>query len=268
VARVERSPITGLVVSGRIAGKVAVVTGGASGIGAGIVRRFCQEGARVLLADIDETLGATVASSCGAAFVPLDVGDPAAWQSLEEKLRSEYGQLDVMVNNAGVVSALDITQVSVADWEHLMRINLTGMMLGCQTAISLMREHPSGSGGSIINTASSTSYLAIPDVAYTTSKAGVVGLTKSVAVFCAQAELKIRCNSIHPGATLTRILEQAIEQSPEVEEACKRMSPMNRMGTVEEVAAMALFLASDEASFCTGGQYAVEGGTVSQHPRM
>ncbi len=254
--------------SGRIADKVAVVTGGASGIGAGIVRRFCQEGARVLLADIDETLGNTVASSCGAAFVHLDVSDPKAWRNLEDMLRSEYGRLDVMVNNAGVVSALDITQVTIEDWNRLMGINLTGMMLGCQTAVSLMREHSAGAMGSIINTASSTSYLAIPDVAYTTSKAGVVGLTKSVAVFCAQAGLNIRCNSIHPGATLTRILEQAIEQAPEVEEACKRMSPMNRMGTVEEVAAMALFLASDEASFCTGGQYAVEGGTVSQHPRM
>jgi NAD(P)-dependent dehydrogenase (short-subunit alcohol dehydrogenase family) len=116
--------------------------------------------------------------------------------------------------------------------------------------------------------ASSTSYLAIPDVAYTTSKAGVVGLTKSVAVHCANEGFNIRCNSIHPGATLTAILKTAIEQMPEVEEACKRMSPLNRMGTVEEVAAMAVFLASDEASFCTGGQYAVEGGTVSQHPRM
>jgi len=254
--------------SGRIAGKVAVVTGGASGIGAGIVHRFCDEGAEVLLADIDASLGDSVASSCGATYFHLDVSDPEGWQRLEETLRSEYRQLDVMVNNAGVVSALDITQVSVEDWDRLMKINLTGMMLGCQTAISLMQEHPDGAMGSIINTASSTSYLAIPDVAYTTSKAGVVGLTKSVAVFCAQAGLNIRCNSIHPGATRTQILEQAIAQAPEVEEACKQMSPMNRMGTVEEVAAMALFLASDEASFCTGGQYAVEGGTVSQHPRM
>ena len=149
-----------------------------------------------------------------------------------------------------------------------MSINLLGVMLGCQTAIGLMRHNPGGTGGSIINTASSTSYLAIPDVAYTTSKAGVVGLTKSVAVHCANEGLNIRCNSIHPGATLTKILEAAIEQVPEVEEACKQMSPLNRMGTVEEVAAMAVFLASDEASFCTGGQFPVEGGTVSQHPKM
>ena len=254
--------------SGRLAGKIAVVTGGASGIGEGIVRRFCQEGAEVLLADIDVAMGNEVASSCGATFIRLDVGKESAWQHLESTVRSNYRQLDVMVNNAGVVSALDITQVSFADWDRLMNINLRGMMLGCQTAISLMRDHPAGETGSIINMASSTSYLAIPDVAYTTSKAGVVGLTKSVAVHCANEGFNIRCNSIHPGATLTAILKTAIEQMPEVEEACKRMSPLNRMGTVEEVAAMAVFLASDEASFCTGGQYAVEGGTVSQHPRM
>jgi len=256
-------------VSGRLAGKVAVVTGGASGIGAGIARRFSQEGARVVVADVDVALGEEVAASCGATFIQLDVGEESAWGQFEETIRSTHQRLDVMVNNAGVVSALDITQVSVEDWDRLMKVNLTGMMLGCKTAIALMRALPAGATGSIVNTASFTSYLAISDVAYTTSKAGVVGLTKSVAVFCAQNGLPIRCNSIHSGATLTRILEKAIETAPEeVEAACNNMSPMNRMGTVEEVAAMALFLASDEASFCTGGQYAVEGGTVSQHPRM
>ena len=254
--------------SGRLENKVALVTGGASGIGEGIVRRFCWEGASVLLADVDRTRGLAVAADCGAAFVELDVSSVAGWRALSEKVRADYGQLDVVVNNAGVVSNLDITAVTVEAWQHLMGINLTGVMLGCQTAIDLMRRNPGGTGGSIINTASSTSYLAIPDVAYTTSKAGVVGLTKSVAEHCANEGLNIRCNSIHPGATLTKILQAAIEQAPEVEEACKQMSPLNRMGTVEEVAAMALFLASDEASFCTGGQFPVEGGTVSQHPRM
>lgn len=252
----------------RLQGKVAVVTGGASGIGEGVVRRFRSDGARVILADVDEANGTRIAAECGAVFAQLDVSSTEGWQSLENKIRDDEEQLDIMVNNAGVVSNLDITTVTVDAWQQLMSINLLGMMLGCQTAISLMRDNPNGSGGSIINTASSTSYLAIPDVAYTTSKAGVVGLTKSVAVHCASEGFNIRCNSIHPGATLTNILKAAIEQVPEVEEACKKMSPLNRMGTVEEVAAMAVFLASDEASFCTGGQYAVEGGTVSQHPKM
>ena len=252
----------------RLKGKVAVVTGGASGIGEGIVRRFCAEGARVILADLDAVNGAAIAADTGAEFCSLDVADESSWAALEATVRSDAGQLDVMVNNAGIVSNLDITAVTVGAWQQLMNINLLGVMLGCQTAISLMRDNPDDAGGAIINTASSTSYLAIPDVAYTTSKAGVVGLTKSVAVHCANEGFNIRCNSIHPGATLTNILKTAIEQMPEVEEACKQMSPLNRMGTVEEVAAMAVFLASDEASFCTGGQYAVEGGTVSQHPKM
>ncbi|MGB1917770.1 MAG: SDR family NAD(P)-dependent oxidoreductase, partial [Luminiphilus sp.] len=238
--------------SDRLPNKVAVVTGGASGIGEGIVRRFCAEGAKVILADLDEVNGARIAAECGADFTLLDVSSAESWQSLANTIRDERGQLDIMVNNAGVVTGLDITAVTVDAWQKLMSINLLGMMLGCQTAISLMCENPSGAGGSIINTASSTSYLAIPDVAYTTSKAGVVGLTKSVAVHCANEGFDIRCNSIHPGATLTNILKTAIEQAPEVEDACNKMSPLNRMGTVEEVAAMALFLASDEASFCTG----------------
>ena len=254
--------------SDRLQNKVAVVTGGASGIGEGIVRRFCAEGAKVLLADVDEANGSRVAAECGAEFTRLDVSAAESWQSLDSKIRDDKVQLDIMVNNAGVVTGLDITAVTVEAWQRLMSINLMGMMLGCQTAIALMRESSGSSGGSIINTASSTSYLAIPDVAYTTSKAGVVGLTKSVAVHCANEGFNIRCNSIHPGATLTNILKTAIEQAPEVEDACKKMSPLNRLGTVEEVAAMALFLASDEASFCTGGQFPVEGGTVSQHPTM
>jgi NAD(P)-dependent dehydrogenase (short-subunit alcohol dehydrogenase family) len=254
--------------SDRLRNKVAVVTGGASGIGEGIVRRFCAEGAKVILADVDEANGSRIAAECGAEFTQLDVSSAESWQSLESKIRDDKVQLDIMVNNAGVVTGLDITAVTVEAWQQLMSINLLGMMLGCQTAIALMRENSGSSGGSIINTASSTSYLAIPDVAYTTSKAGVVGLTKSVAVHCANEGFNIRCNSIHPGATLTNILKTAIEQAPEVEEACKKMSPLNRMGRVEEVAAMALFLASDEASFCTGGQFPVEGGTVSQHPTM
>ena len=252
----------------RLSNKIAVITGGASGIGEGMVRRFAAEGARVIVADVDVAAGSRVATECAAQFIELDVSAEAQWQSLETTIRADYGRLDILVNNAGVVSNLNIAEVDLAAWQRLMAINLTGVMLGCRLAVNVMRDNPDPAGGSIINTASSTSYLAIPDVAYTTSKAGVVGLTKSVAVHCANEGLNIRCNSVHPGATLTNILKTAIEQAPEIREACEKMSPLNRMGTVEEVAAMAVFLASDEASFCTSGQYAVEGGTVSQHPKM
>lgn len=252
----------------RMQDKVVVITGGASGIGEGMVRRFCNEGARVLLADIDEDAGSKVAAECAAEFCQHDVSDASSWDSISQRIRGDYGRLDALLNNAGIVSGLNIEQTDLANWNNLMSINLGGMMLGCQTAIALMRDNPGGPGGAIVNTASSTSYLAIPDVAYVTSKAGVVGLTKSVAVHCAREGLNIRVNSIHPGATLTNILRTALEENPALEASFNNMSPMGRMGTVEEVAAMALFLASDEAGFCTGGQFPVEGGTVAEHPRM
>ena len=129
----------------------------------------------VILADVDEANGSRIAAQCGTQFMLLDVSSPESWRSLANSIRDEHGRLDILVNNAGVVAGLDITAVTVDAWQQLMNINLLGVMLGCQAAISLMQDNPGGSGGSIINTASSTSYLAIPDVAYTTSKAGVVG---------------------------------------------------------------------------------------------
>ena len=255
--------------SARMQDKVVIITGGASGIGEGMVRRFCAEGAQVILADVDTASGERVSSDCGARFVAHDVSSEPSWEALQQIVQNEYGRLDALLNNAGIVSNQSIVEADVATWNHLLSINLTGMMLGCRTSIAMMRENPGAAGGAIVNTASSTSYLAIPsDVAYTTSKAGVVGLTKSVAVHCATEGLNIRVNSIHPGATLTNILRTALKNTPEMETRLNRMSPMGRLGTVEEVAAMALFLASDEASFCTGGQFPVEGGTVSEHPRM
>ncbi len=255
--------------SKKMDGKVVVITGGASGIGEAMVKRFCTEGAEVVLADNDVDRGAGVATAHGARFVSLDVRDEADWSSLDQQLRSDYGRLDALMNNAGIVSNQSIEDADVATWTNLLTVNLTGVMLGCQTAISIMRDNPEGSGGSIVNTASSTSYLAIPgDAAYCTSKAGVVGLTKSAAVHCATMGLNIRVNSIHPGATMTAILDQAVQENPEILPRLERMSPLGRTGTAGEVAAMALFLASDEAGFCTGGQFPVEGGTVSEHPRM
>ena len=117
--------------TGRLQDKVAVVTGGASGIGEEIVRRFCAEGAQVLLADIDEVGGVAVADECGAEFVRLDVSSEQAWSALTEKVRADYGHLDVMVNNAGIVSNADIMTVDVATWNQLLSINLTGMILCC-----------------------------------------------------------------------------------------------------------------------------------------
>ena len=254
--------------SGRMQDRVVVVTGGASGIGEGMVRRFCAEGARVLLGDVDAAAGERVATENGARYIPLDVRSEGDWAELERTLRADYGRLDALLNNAGIVSGQSVCDTDLATWDNAMAVNLTGVMLGCRSAIAVMRDNPGGPAGSIVNTASSVAYLALPgDAAYSAAKAAVVGLTKSAAVHCANEGWAIRVNSIHPGATLTNILRKVLEEAPEAEAGLKRMSPMNRFGTVEEVAALALFLASDEAGFCTGGQFPVEGGTVSEHPR-
>ena len=133
--------------SDRLKNKVAVVTGGASGIGEGMVRRFSVEGAKVILADVDEANGSRIAAECGADFALLDVSSAESWQSLADTIRAESGQLDILVNNAGIVTGLDITAVTVEDWQQLMSINLLGVMLGCQTAISLMRDNPAAQAG-------------------------------------------------------------------------------------------------------------------------
>ena len=173
----------------RLPGKVAVVTGGASGIGAATVRRFRQEGAEVILADIQADLGNRVATETGATFQQHDVANESHWESLMSTVESRFGRLDIMFNNAGVIGgAKSIGNMDMATWNRVMGINQTGVMLGCQFAIALMRKNPGNSAGSIINTASSTSYAGLPnDLAYCTSKSAVRILTKSVAVWCATA---------------------------------------------------------------------------------
>lgn len=257
--------------AGRSAGKVAVVTGGASGIGAATVRRFRQEGAEVVLTDIQEALGKQVAAEAGATFHPLDVTKEGDWTTLMAFVEKRFGRLDILFNNAGIIGGDNsIGNIDMAIWNRVMAINLTGVMLGCRHAIELMRRNPGGSSGSIINTASTTSYAAqANDLAYCTSKSGVRMLTKSVAVWCARNKLNIRCNSVHPGAIRTAIMDNlfdSMEDPMPLRAAVNNMSPLGRMGTSEEVAALVSFLASDEAGFVTGGEYLIDGGTLAGHP--
>jgi 3(or 17)beta-hydroxysteroid dehydrogenase len=255
---------------GRLAGKVAIITGGASGMGAATARRFGKEGAQVVITDMQRDLGEEVAASCGGLFVWQDVRDEAAWQNLITLVEGRYARLDVLMNNAGIVSNVPVEMADLDVWNRVIAVNLTGPMLGCKAAISLMRRNPGGPAGSIINIASTAAYGALPDDwAYTASKSGVRMLTKSVAVWCARQGLGIRCNSLHPGAIRTAIQDKKLAEAedPEVRLAAfARMSPLNRMGTVDEIAWMAVFLASDEASFVTGGEYLVDGGMLAMHP--
>lgn len=255
----------------RLAGKVAIVTGGASGIGAATVRRFRAEGAEVVLADVQDELGKNVAAEAGAIYQHLDVVDATGWQEVMARVEKDFGRLDILFNNAGILGdGRSIGDIDMATWERVIGVNLTGVMLGCQNAIALMRKNPGGSSGSIINTSSTTAYGALADdLAYCTSKSGVRILTKSVAVWCARQNLNIRCNSIHPGAIDTAIHEDVLATVPEPDAMMKvlnGMSPLGRMGRSEEVAALVSFLASDEASFITAGEYLVDGGTMAPHP--
>lgn len=257
--------------SGRLAGKVAIVTGGASGIGAATVKRFRAEGAEVIVADVQADLGEKVASENAALFHSLDVTDSGQWAAMMAMAEKRFGRLDIVFNNAGVLSGgKSIETIDLATWQRTIAINQTGVMLGCHHGIALMRRNPGGSGGSIINTASTASYAGLAnDVAYCTTKAAVRILTKSVAVWCAQNRTHIRCNSVHPGPVETPIFSQALPAGADlapVMQIVGDMSPSGRMGKPAEVAAVVTFLASDEASYMNGSEVLVDGALMALHP--
>lgn len=255
--------------SGRLAGKVAIVTGGASGIGAAAVRRFRAEDAEVLLCDLDAEGGERVAQDYGAMFQKHDVTVEDDWQQAIDLILSRHGRLDVVLNNAGIVSHQDIAATTIESWQRVVAVNLTGPMLGCRFGIEAMRKNPGGAAGSLINVGSTTSFLGLAnDLVYTTTKSGIVGLTRSIASWCAIEGLNIRCNSLHPGTTRTEILRKVFAENPDVEAKVNAMSPMGRMAEADEIASLALYLASDDSSYSTGAQFLADGGLSNAHPVM
>lgn len=248
-------------------GKVAIVTGCASGIGAATVRRLRADGAQVLGTDLDAAGGQALCDETGAVFLAQDVADEARWDAVVAAAVEAFGRLDILVNNAGTVSSRSIGEVDMAAWSRVIGINLTGTMLGCRAAIAAMRNNPGGAKGSIVNIASTTAIAPLPtDVGYSASKAGVRALSKSIATWCAQQGLAIRCNTVIPGATDTGILSQAEKVTPGLKEAVAATSPMKRLADPAETAAAIAFLASDECPYMTGGEMLVDGGMMSLHP--
>lgn len=255
---------------GRLAGRKAIVTGAARGIGKAIIERFRAEGAAVLATDVLAEEGEATATACGAIFAEQDVRDPARWAEIGALATEQLGGLDILVNNAGVIGGGPIEACPLENWERVIGINLTGTFLGCQMAVNRMKET---GGGAIVNVSSINGYVGIPgDAAYTASKGGVRLLTKSVAVRCAREGWNIRCNSLHPGAIETSILEPAYQAAPIPRDQLKAvfagMSPMDRMGQPEEMAAAIVFLASDDASFMTGAELLVDGGALAATPGL
>jgi 3(or 17)beta-hydroxysteroid dehydrogenase len=254
----------------RLKNKTALVTGGARGIGAAIVRAFRAEGAEVILTDIDAETGMRTAREIGATFAWLDVASEAAWEAVADR----FPVLDVLVNNAGVTGfegpfdgappRHDPEHASLADWRAVHAVNADGTFLGCRAAIRAMR----GKGaGSIINISSRSGLVGIPQAAaYAASKAAIRNHTKSVALYCAAEGLAIRCNSIHPAAIMTPMWEPMLGNGPDRaarEAAMVADTPMRRFGTAGEVAALAVLLASDEAAYMTGAELTIDGGLLA-----
>ncbi|WP_095153682.1 SDR family NAD(P)-dependent oxidoreductase [Pseudomonas sp. Irchel 3E13] len=250
----------------RLKGKTCLITGAARGIGRAIAIRFQEEGGHVIVTDIDEANGAAIAREISAQFIKLDVADETDWLRLAQQVPT----LDVLVNNAGItgfetgVVAHDPEHASLEDWRAVHRVNLDGTFLGCRYAIGAMKGR---GAGSIINISSRSGLVGIPGAAaYASSKAAVRNHTKTVALYCAQQGWRIRCNSIHPGAILTPMWEAMLGDGPDRDTRMAALvadTPLKRFGTVEEVAAVALMLASDEAAYMTGTEVNIDGGLLA-----
>jgi len=245
----------------RLAGKVAIVSGAASGMGAATARMFAREGAKVVVGDLLETEGKQVSDSLGGngMFQKLDVTNEESWQAAIAATVQQFGKLDILVNNAGVSGSGEQDLFSTQAWNRIMEINSTGVFLGMKHALPAMIA---GGGGSIVNM-SSVAGIAGSDgihMAYHASKAAVRLMTKSAAV--QNARHKIRVNSIHPGM-MPPMRTSGRTADPAVRERRLSIVPMRRAGAVDEVANAVLFLASDEASYITGVELPVDGGAMA-----
>ncbi|GAA6524709.1 3-oxoacyl-ACP reductase [Intrasporangium sp. DVR] len=245
--------------AGRLAGKVAVVTGGCSGIGLATVRRFAQEGAKVVIGDVDETQGPQVAAEVGGTFVKVDVTSKEEVDALFRTAKETYGSVDIAFNNAGISPPEDdsILDTDLDAWRRVQEVNLTSVYLCCKAALPYMLEQKRGS---IINTASFVAVMgaATSQISYSASKGGVLSMSRELGVQFARDG--IRVNALCPGPVNTPLLQELFAKDEE--RAARRLVhvPMGRFGEPEEMANAVLFLASDESSFITASTFLVDGG--------
>ncbi len=254
---------------GRVAGKIALVTGATGGIGEAIARTLAREGASVTITDLDNERCRRVAEDIGADWLRQDVTQEHEWNDIVHAIERKHGALHVLVNSAGIegqVGAGNPENTELVDWKRVHAVNLDGVFLGCRAALPAMRR---AGGGSIVNLASIVSFFATPNsTAYGSSKAAVTHLTMTVAVHGAQHGSRVRCNSVHPGMIDTRMLRNIFTQGAkrlglsleEIEQRQLARIPMGELGMPEDIAQAVLYLASDDARYVTATHLNVDGG--------
>ena len=257
----------------RLQSKIALITGGTQSIGEAIARLFVEEGARVVITgsrSVQE--GNSIAKNIAenVEYMKLDVSKEQDWQRAMRQIKEKYAKLDILINNAGIEYPVDATALqnpehcSLKDWQSVHHVNLDGVFLGCKYAISMMKEN---SNSSIVNIGSRSGLVGVPSsAAYSSSKAAIRNYTKTVALYCANNSYPIRCNIIHPAAILTKMWDKELGTDEKRSQRISRFSkniPLQRMGTPNDVALAALYLASDESQFITGTELIVDGGITA-----
>ena len=254
--------------AGRVARKVALITGGASGLGLAAARLMAAEGARVVITDVQADKGAAAAREIGgeALFLEHDVSSESSWTVTIDRAMERFGKINVLVNSAGIGGPDgSIETVSLKQFKRMMAVNVEGTFLGCQNAVRVMKAN--GEKNSIVNISSVAGLVSGWQMAaYSPSKAAVRLLTKSVALHCARAGYDIRCNSVHPAFIDTPMVQGGIDADSDPEKARKRlvrMVPLGRIGEPNDIGYMILYLASDESKFTTGAEMVVDGGCTA-----
>jgi len=256
-------------VSGRVEGKVAIVTGGASGIGAETCRRLAAEGAQVLPTDVNEELLAQVAAEIGERADPVahDVSDEDRWREVVAHALERHGRLDILVNNAGIAVQGTIEDTPLETWRRIHAVNAEGVFLGCKHAIPAMRA---SGGGSIVNISSLAALRGTPIyAAYSASKGAVCALSRTVAIHCIERGDPIRCNSIHPGGVNTPMVHALVKQGTGLDVASMDPAVVRQnlgMGDPVDIANLILFLASDESAYVNGAELCIDGGATAGTP--
>jgi NAD(P)-dependent dehydrogenase (short-subunit alcohol dehydrogenase family) len=256
--------------TGRLAGKSVLITGGASGIGLATAEACLREGARVVISDINDEQGAAEVRRLSAAgdiaYLHHDATSEGDWKGVLDEVVRKYGSLDVLVNNAGIAVIAPLEQETLEGWRRTQAINMEGVFLGCREAVGVMK----GRGGSIVNLSSIEGMIGEPYVpAYNASKGGVRAFTKSAALYCAQQGYGIRVNSVHPGYVGTPLVFNAIAVLPPEEAAALQQDllgriPLGRLAEPREIANAIVFLASDESSYMTGSELVIDGGYTAR----